>query len=226
MGRLSSLLNDPAALEAELTEFESSDEDFAEDMAFISYVNGLVTALIIGPEQVPENEWLPTLLGGPEAELSEEEAELARESVRLEYNGVLKSLRSRKLEYEPFFWEDEDEGRLITRYWAEGFLHGVSLREEAWKPWREGVALYLFAFVNVLLQNEEIDAKVAGKGLEPEEVFEVAQTSVPELIQALYGIRREAPSDSEIYRSLDRNVGRNDPCPCGSGKKYKKCCLP
>lgn len=20
-------------------------------------------------------------------------------------------------------------------------------------------------------------------------------------------------------------VGRNDPCPCGSGKKYKKCCL-
>ena len=22
------------------------------------------------------------------------------------------------------------------------------------------------------------------------------------------------------------NVGRNDPCPCGSGKKYKRCCLP
>jgi hypothetical protein len=21
------------------------------------------------------------------------------------------------------------------------------------------------------------------------------------------------------------NVGRNDPCPCGSGKKYKQCCL-
>ena len=20
-------------------------------------------------------------------------------------------------------------------------------------------------------------------------------------------------------------VGRNDPCPCGSGKKYKKCCI-
>ena len=23
-----------------------------------------------------------------------------------------------------------------------------------------------------------------------------------------------------------RDVGRNDPCPCGSGKKFKKCCLP
>ncbi len=22
-----------------------------------------------------------------------------------------------------------------------------------------------------------------------------------------------------------RHVGRNDPCPCGSGKKFKKCCL-
>ncbi|MFQ7436849.1 MAG: SEC-C metal-binding domain-containing protein [Ruminococcus sp.] len=21
-----------------------------------------------------------------------------------------------------------------------------------------------------------------------------------------------------------KKVGRNDPCPCGSGKKYKKCC--
>lgn len=23
----------------------------------------------------------------------------------------------------------------------------------------------------------------------------------------------------------DPKIGRNDPCPCGSGKKYKKCCL-
>ena len=22
----------------------------------------------------------------------------------------------------------------------------------------------------------------------------------------------------------DQDIGRNDPCPCGSGKKYKKCC--
>jgi len=23
----------------------------------------------------------------------------------------------------------------------------------------------------------------------------------------------------------EKKIGRNDPCPCGSGKKYKKCCL-
>ena len=26
-------------------------------------------------------------------------------------------------------------------------------------------------------------------------------------------------------RTADKKVGPNDPCPCGSGKKYKKCCM-
>ncbi|HVK53650.1 MAG TPA: DUF1186 domain-containing protein [Burkholderiales bacterium] len=29
----------------------------------------------------------------------------------------------------------------------------------------------------------------------------------------------------ETYRRETPKIGRNDPCPCGSGKKYKKCCL-
>lgn len=29
----------------------------------------------------------------------------------------------------------------------------------------------------------------------------------------------------ETYRREGEKVGRNDPCPCGSGKKHKKCCL-
>lgn len=29
----------------------------------------------------------------------------------------------------------------------------------------------------------------------------------------------------EAQSSTDKKAGRNDPCPCGSGKKYKKCCL-
>jgi SEC-C motif-containing protein len=31
-------------------------------------------------------------------------------------------------------------------------------------------------------------------------------------------------SSIQPERSRDKKVGRNDPCPCGSGKKYKKCC--
>ena len=29
----------------------------------------------------------------------------------------------------------------------------------------------------------------------------------------------------ETIRNRDAKVGRNEPCPCGSGKKYKSCCL-
>jgi hypothetical protein len=32
------------------------------------------------------------------------------------------------------------------------------------------------------------------------------------------------PQKVETYRREEPRVGRNDPCPCGSGKKYKKCC--
>ncbi|TSJ91646.1 hypothetical protein FG002_001700 [Chitinimonas sp. BJB300] len=33
----------------------------------------------------------------------------------------------------------------------------------------------------------------------------------------------ERESQAPIKREAPK-VGRNDPCPCGSGKKYKKCC--
>jgi preprotein translocase subunit SecA len=35
----------------------------------------------------------------------------------------------------------------------------------------------------------------------------------------------EAQTKLEPIRNLGPKVGRNDPCPCGSGKKYKQCCL-
>lgn len=33
-----------------------------------------------------------------------------------------------------------------------------------------------------------------------------------------------AGATTPVKKTADRKVGRNDPCPCGSGKKYKKCC--
>jgi preprotein translocase subunit SecA len=42
-------------------------------------------------------------------------------------------------------------------------------------------------------------------------------------------IPRSKPMDADIdlmgSDSSSRRVGRDDPCPCGSGKKYKKCCM-
>jgi len=48
----------------------------------------------------------------------------------------------------------------------------------------------------------------------------------------ILGIEPDKPEDiSDLEKLLNppkpirsEKVGRNDPCPCGSGKKYKKCC--
>jgi len=40
-----------------------------------------------------------------------------------------------------------------------------------------------------------------------------------------YGTNDYDPYLDEPYVRAEVKVGRNDPCPCGSGKKYKKCCL-
>ncbi len=46
-------------------------------------------------------------------------------------------------------------------------------------------------------------------------------------LQAIHesvAVEVEVPQASELISSAqEKNVGRNDPCPCGSGKKYKKC---
>jgi len=38
--------------------------------------------------------------------------------------------------------------------------------------------------------------------------------------------RKEITKEYRVSKTIvkERKIGRNDPCPCGSGKKYKKCC--
>ena len=52
-----------------------------------------------------------------------------------------------------------------------------------------------------------------------EEAEEVRYERKPE--ELVYGAPDEAPKPKQ---SSSGKVGRNDPCPCGSGKKFKKCC--
>ena len=59
-------------------------------------------------------------------------------------------------------------------------------------------------------------------------VAHASHTSMPSLVNARSAIqtgeRKEAaPMAMQVKRSTPK-VGRNDPCPCGSGKKYKNCC--
>ncbi|MCK4255943.1 SEC-C domain-containing protein, partial [candidate division WOR-3 bacterium] len=36
----------------------------------------------------------------------------------------------------------------------------------------------------------------------------------------------ETPQKPKTFMRDGKKVGRNQPCPCGSGKKYKNCCWP
>jgi uncharacterized protein YecA (UPF0149 family) len=39
-----------------------------------------------------------------------------------------------------------------------------------------------------------------------------------------HGSAARRPDDGDTIRNAETPIGRNDPCPCGSGKKHKKCC--
>jgi preprotein translocase subunit SecA len=54
---------------------------------------------------------------------------------------------------------------------------------------------------------------------------EEEQEAIEQQEQEVYYNRGdEAAQPKKPIRADDSKVGRNDPCPCGSGKKYKKCC--
>lgn len=63
--------------------------------------------------------------------------------------------------------------------------------------------------------NESLTAYAAGESLEATEA--VVDTNNPPKIKPKRFNPRQLKKQSKI--------GRNDPCPCGSGQKYKKCCL-
>jgi len=60
-------------------------------------------------------------------------------------------------------------------------------------------------------------AELARRGMTPEEI-----EAEEEAIRKAQEQRAKNPEQFQLKAT--EKVGRNDPCPCGSGKKYKKCC--
>lgn len=111
--------------------------------------------------------------------------------------------------------------------WANGFLHGVSMRGEDWSAWaaaHEDFAEDLGQLAVLAVVNEqhalELDLDL-DEMLDVQERFE-ATLEIPGMLQQMYYQRFEDQRPQPIRRAAQ--PGRNDACPCGSGKKYKKCC--
>jgi preprotein translocase subunit SecA len=56
---------------------------------------------------------------------------------------------------------------------------------------------------------------------------QLIRTPPPPVTQEIHETSSETiPSTTKDKNPEAKSIGRNDPCPCGSGKKYKKCCYP
>ena len=75
-------------------------------------------------------------------------------------------------------------------------------------------------FTTYIIAPEKIQdfLEMAKQRHESSSAFDVPQPTEP-------NVTTNAPEKQKIQpRSVGEKIGRNDPCPCGSGKKYKKCC--
>jgi uncharacterized protein len=140
-------------------------------------------------------------------------------------NGIAHLLMEYPQEFEPMFLERDGDGDTCTIVdeWCDGYLRGVELAEEGWHTSGEELAdllVPIFAFTD--------KTKWRGHDLGDDERESTRQAIAPNVrkIHAYWLARRSeyTPVAQPVRRSAPR-VGRNDPCPCGSGKKYKKCCL-
>ncbi len=74
--------------------------------------------------------------------------------------------------------------------------------------------------VSLAYDKEKLYYNMVGAGAEwLYELEEWDALLTPERRKELY---REQKQSGTVVK--DKKIGRNDPCPCGSGKKYKKCC--
>lgn len=214
-----------------LETFLMSDRAPADSM-MLSDLDGFLTGIAVGPELVPPSEWLPAIWGGETPEfIDHDEAGAIGDAVMARYHEIVLQIADERCE--PIFWVDRD-GTPIVFAWADGFLQAIMLRVDAWEKLFKSEHLAFLIPILALCSDE------AGKsllGLTPdqddgllEEAADVIAESVIEIAAFWRGKSRRHISRSPVVGPIAEpmptttKVGRNEPCPCGSGKKFKKCC--
>ena len=122
--------------------------------------------------------------------------------------------------------EELPEDFPLGALWALGFLRAVALRADDWQHWwnqHEDIAEGFDAILSLsLLDPAQLRDLDSDGELPTREEREDIVDDLPYILADMNAQRlrdlRPAPA-----RRLDR-TGRNDACPCGSGRKYKRCC--
>lgn len=206
---------------------DAYDEDKNEGVLDVSELDGLLAAIISGPEMIQPSRWLPLIWGDFEPVWeSEKEFEKIFSLIIRHMNAMADIFMAHPQDFEPLFYEREVKGKTYTIVdeWCQGYMQGVSLTMDKWEIDSLEMRVMLMP-IKTFANEEGWQALDKMDDNEIENLQNAIVTNVRE-IHAWWLARRQdmRPSSSPVYSEF-RQVGRNDLCPCGSGKKYKKCCL-
>lgn len=228
---------------AEIDHLENllSNLEVMPDAMCVSELDGYIAGLLLCPEMIVPSEWLPEVwaLDAEPQFANIEQAQATIGAVMAHYNRVAENLASRDTPYEIVLEQAEGEGEPFWEFWIAGFEQAMRLRPEAWRRYFDADDTKVEAAFSVICGLLEIER---GESSLPkdrqEELEEHACNLIPEMVVLMNDwIKSQSPVDvgangldwlnaanSNFGPARSNKVGRNEPCPCGSGRKYKRCC--
>ena len=204
----------------------------------ISTLDGFLTAIVCGPKNILPSEWTRwvwDMENGEDAPEFKDQAEAQRIlGLMMRYmNDIAHTLQHAPDQYEPLLMENPNGGDPIPIMdeWCCGFMKGIRLDSEGWLPVLAGKPAWMSTIM--LYGTEEGWEALKGKKLSLDEHKALAG-GLADTVRKIHALwfeeRRQqiAAGDSPgvVRREPVRNpgkVGRNAPCPCGSGRKFKQC---
>ena len=219
--------------EAELDRLEEllDSDAFGVEGMLLDEIQAVLCAVAAGPEAVAPEVWMSAVLGEtPAWESPEHEAEV-RELLLSLAASIAATLEAGEDVSPMLYPMEEGSEELDYTTWANAYLFGTELTEADWfdAAGEHGDDLYELLYPVLFLSGalEEDVRERHERWLTPAEVAdatETAQEIMPELPQRVHAFWKIAGTPVKTLRREGAKVGRNDPCPCGSGKKYKQCC--
>ncbi|MGE0471604.1 MAG: UPF0149 family protein [Nitrospira sp.] len=203
---------------------------------------GFLFSLGNGPELIPPSEWIPLVFNDREALYeTKDEAEQVLQAMMALYNDCIRERTGGSValppgcEIRPWPMDNLSADAPLSQ-WAQGFGMGYDYLAEVWDEYTPdeldedfGALLMTLSFFTSLKLAEVYHQETKGKGSLERfaqtviEIFPDAMREYAHLGRAIYQVRLEA-GDLDLGPSNHTKIGRNDPCPCGSGRKFKKCC--
>ena len=229
------MLDEPLS-DQEVDELDALLESAAtpDECMDITALDGFLTAVAIGPGFPLPSTWMPVIWGG-RSEPVFDSAEQAQRFVSLimrRMNMICAGLTEDPPAFEPIFLEGEVEGGgtiVLAHDWCAGFMGAVELNFDDWQPLMDDQCnnAFLIPFVKLGIDEGRDEINVAeDPRAEHDRLVELIEPCVA-AIDGFWKLRwrrtHAAPGETPD-RPRSRRVGRNAPCPCGSQRKFKKCC--